>query len=232
MKRRPWTPAEISILRRYYPDERAVDVARRLGRSTSQVHQAAQRHGLRKSAAFNASDLAARIRRGRLSPKMVANRFQKGHTPFNKGLRRPGYSPGRMAETQFKRGCMAGAARRKYVPIGTERITKDGQLQRKVTDDPNIYPARRWVSVARLVWESVNGTIPIGHVVRFKDGMATTAAAEITVDKLECINQSENMRRNSYHRYPQPIPHMIQLRGALNRMIHSRERKADEKQDR
>lgn len=29
MKRRPWTPTEISILRRYYPDERAIDVARR-----------------------------------------------------------------------------------------------------------------------------------------------------------------------------------------------------------
>lgn len=132
--------------------------------------------------------------------------------------------PGRSVETRLKPGRPAHQARN-YVPIGGLRVTRDGTLERKVTDDPHIAPARRWVAVARLVWEAANGPIPKGHVVRFKDGMRTAEESEITVDRLECISRNENMRRNSYHNYPQPIPQLIQLRGALNRKISNRTRK-------
>lgn len=174
--------------------------------------------GLKKSAQYLAGPHACRLRRGDEVGK--ASRFKPGQTPWNKD--KPGstgHHPN-TRRTQFKKGEMAGAAQHNYVPIGSLRVTKYGALERKVTDDPNIYPARRWRPVAHLVWEAANGPIPHGHVVRFKPGMHTTVEAEITLDRLECITYAENMRRTSLHRYPKEIMRAIQLRGALNRRIN------------
>jgi hypothetical protein len=222
-----WTRAEDAVLRRRYPDEQAATIARDFGFRVSQVHQRAATLGLHKSEAFKASDRSGRIVRGRTDPRMVATQFPKGHVPANKGLRRPGWAPGRMRETQFKKGCMAGAARAKYKPIGTDRICRDGYLERKVTDagDTNRARQRRWVAVHRLVWEKAHGRIPRGRIVVFKPGMHTTDAKAITTDRLECITRIENMQRNSYHnRYPKEVARLIQLKGELNRMIIRRER--------
>lgn len=133
-----------------------------------------------------------------------------------------------MAETQFKKGSMTGAARAKYKPIGAERICRDGYLERKITDagDTNAARQRRWVAVHRLVWESVHGPIPPRHVVRFKPGMHTTVAREITADKLEMVSLADNMRRNSIHNLPAPLKEVVQLRGRLMRQIHKREKRA------
>jgi hypothetical protein len=147
-------------------------------------------------------------------------RFQPGQVPANKGLRRPGWAPGRMASTQFKKGSMTGAAQRNYVPIGTERLSKDGYLERKVTDDHPV-PARRWVGVHRIVWEAAHGPIPAGHAVAFREGKRTSVADEITADRLELVSRVELMRRNSYHNnYPKEVAQLIQLKGALNRKIN------------
>lgn len=62
--------------------------------------------------------------------------------------------------------------------------------------------------------------------MRFRDGMHTTEESAITPDKLECITRAENMARNSIHNYPQPIPQLVQLRGALNRKIRNRSKQA------
>jgi hypothetical protein len=216
-------PEEDEILRRAFPHNRTAKVARVLGRSESSVHQRARKLGLKKSAKYLASPEACRLRRGGEVGKPY--RYPKGHVPANKGLRRPGWAPGRMATTQFKKGAMSGAAQRNYVPIGTERI-KDGVLARKVTDDPSMYPARRWVPVHRMVWEAAHGPVPEGHVVRFRDGMKTLVASEITDDRLELVTFAENMLRNTLHRYPKEIVHLIQLRGALNRKINRRSKQA------
>lgn len=217
-----WTQIELTILHRYYPDHPTRAIAEALGRTDRQVYQKARSLGLKKSNAYLDSPHACRLRRGDNVGK--AHRFEKGHVPANKGLRRPGWAPGRMAETQFKKGVMAGAAQHNYVPIGSLRVTKYGALERKVTDDPSIYPAKRWRPVAHLVWEAANGSIPDGHLVRFKPGMHTTVEGEITLDRLECIAYAENMRRNSLHRYPKEIALAIQLRGAFNRKIRNVEK--------
>lgn len=227
---KPWTEGELSTLRARYPDERAADVARALGRTVSQVYQAAQRHGLKKSEAFKASELSARIRRGKRSAAMASTQFKKGQVPFNKGTHF--HAGGRSVETQFKKGEMRGAAQHNYVPIGSERISKDGYLERKVTDDHPV-PTRRWTAVHRIVWEAAHGPIPPGFIVVFKPGMRTKVADEITADKLELISRAENMRRNSYHNnYPKEVAQLIQLKGALNRKINRRIRDDEEQGER
>ncbi len=224
-----WTPEEIETLRERYPHEPTARLARELGRSVGNVYQAAARFGLAKSAEYLSSPNACRLRRG--DNVGSACRFQKGHVPANKGLRRPGWAPGRMRETQFKKGSMIGAAQHNYVPIGSLRVSKDGYLERKVTDDHPV-PARRWVGVHRLVWQDANGPIPDGMIVVFKPGMRSAVLEEITADKLECITRVEIMKRNTYHNLPQPLPKLVQLRGALNRKINRRERELEEQDGR
>lgn len=218
MSGRPWSKEDEAVLREFYPNWPTAWLAPHFGRTEGQVYQKALSLGLRKSPEYLASPQS-----GRLHAKDTrggSSRFPKGHVPANKGLRRPGWAPGRMASTQFKKGQMTGAAQRNYVPIGSERISKDGYLERKVTDDHPV-PARRWVGVHRLVWEAANGPIPAGHAVAFRDSRRTTVAAEITVDRLELVSRVELMRRNSYHNnYPKEVAQLIQLKGALNRKIN------------
>lgn len=216
-----WTPAENAMLRERYPDEATADLARELGVSVSKVHSRARKLGLCKSEAFRASDKAGRILRGRTDPRSAVGQFKKGHVPANKGLRRPGWSPGRMAETQFKKGRPACESRN-YLPIGTEKVDpKRNVLMRKVTDDPSVFPVQRWRPVHVMVWEAANGPVPPGHIVIFKRGQKTFVAAEITVDRLELVTLAENMRRNSFRtNYPPEFGRLIQLKGALNRKIN------------
>lgn len=220
-----WTQAEDAVLRIRYPDETAAAIAGDLGLDVSQVHRRANHLGLRKSDAFLASDKSARIQRGRRDPRMAAHKFQKGHVPANKGLRRPGWSPGRMRETQFKKGRPAHEARN-YVPIGTEKVCpKRNVLMRKVTDDPSLAPVKRWRPVHVLVWEAAHGPVLPGHIVVFKPGQKTYRADEITVDRLDAVTLAEHMRRNTIHNLPPELVRVVQLRGAIVRQINRKEKK-------
>lgn len=213
--RQPWTASELDALDRLYPDRTAKEIAEALNRPVSSIYRMAGIRGLHKSVEFFASPASGRLD----GVRGESGRFKAGQTPWNKGKPHP--SSGRSAETQFKKGEMSGAAQHNYVPIGSTRITRDGALERKITDDPNLSPARRWAPVARLVWEAEHGPIPPKHVVRFLPGMATTIEDEITLDRLECISFAENMRRNTFRRYPENIARAIQMRGALNRKINN-----------
>lgn len=223
MTRRMWTDADREVLRRTYADYPTENIARSLGRSIGQVHQQAQALGLRKSVEFIAS--AARERTMRPDHGGIAHRFQPGLEPANKGLRRPGWAPGEMARTQFKPG-RAACESANYVPIGSLRLTADGYLERKVTDDPSIVPARRWVAEHRLVWESIHGPVPSGQVVVFRRGQRTTDADQITADRLECLTRADLMRRNTIHRYPEPVKQVLRLRCKLTRAITAQEDQA------
>lgn len=212
-----WTDEQLRLLRTLYPDNRTEDIAPFIGRSASSIYAKAKQLGIKKSAAFLASGLAGRLD----GVRGGATRFKKGQVPANKGLRRPGWAPGNMAATQFKKGRPANEARN-YVPIGSHRISKDGYLERKTTDDPSIVPARRWVAVHRLLWQEHNGPVPKGHVIAFKKGMRTNVLEEITLDRLECISLAENMRRNTFHNYGPEVSKVVQLRSAITRQINKR----------
>lgn len=216
--RHRWTAREDALLRRRYPDEQAAVIARDAGFSVTSVHQRAAKLGLRKSDAFKASAHSGRILRGRTDPRMLATQFRKGLVPWNKGTHH--VAGGRSAETRFKKGHRGGRALERYQPIGTERVTRDGVLQRKVNDD--MPRQARWKAVHAIEWERHHGPIPHGHVVRFRDGNRRN----FDLANLELVSWRENMRRNSVHRYPKPIAHVMQLRGALNRKIRNREGRA------
>lgn len=227
-KKHVWTSAELELVRSNYPDRPARELAERIGIGMHQLYHQARMLGLKKSQAFKDGPLACPMLRSGDNPGK-AYRYPKGHVPANKGTRRPGWSAGRMQETQFKKGRPAHEAHN-YVPIGTTKIDpKRNVLMRKVTDDPALFPVSRWRPVHVLVWEAVNGPVPARHMCIFRPGMKTFVAAEITPARLEVVSYEQNMKRNTVHNLPAPLPELILTRALLVRKINRRLR--DEEQN-
>ncbi|WP_250502792.1 HNH endonuclease signature motif containing protein [Caballeronia sp. AZ7_KS35] len=229
MQRRFWTGEQIAQLTNGYPDRETSALAREIGRPLESVYRKAAELGLKKSPAYMASDLSGRIARGRTDARMVATQFKKGRQSWNKGVKGICGTHENCRRTQFKKGSMSGAAQHNYVPIGSERLSKDGYLERKVTDDHPV-PARRWVGVHCLVWEAAHGPIPPGHVVCFLPGRRTADAEYITLDALELVSRAELARRNHPVTRDPELAKLVQLKGAITRQINRIAREAKEKQ--
>lgn len=229
MQRRFWTDEEIARLKREYAHRQTGELAREFGCSIARVYAKAGELGLHKSESFMESDRSGRVQRGKQDARMIATRFQKGQTSWNKGVKGICGTHENCRRTQFKKGSMSGAAQHNYVPIGSERISKDGYLERKVTDDHPI-PARRWVGVHRLVWEAANGPIPPGHVVCFLPGRRTADPERITLDALELVSRAELAHRNHPRNRDPELAKLVQLKGAITRQVNRIAREAKEKQ--
>ncbi len=216
MRHRRWTDAEERLLSARYADTPIPELTALLGRSAEKIHQKAHRMEIYRSDEFLRGPHGNRMRAG--SKIGESYRFHKGHIPANKGLRRPGWAPGRMSDTQFK----AGDRPVTWVPIGTRRIEPDGYEKIKVTDSRQ--PARKnWEYVHVRAWVAAHGTVPPSHAVVFRDGNKKNCALE----NLELISRQELMRRNSVHRLPKALAQVVQLKGALQHRINNR-RNSDE----
>lgn len=115
--------------------------------------------------------------------------FKPNRIPWNKGKR---YIPGgRSHETRFVKGHTSLNKK----PIGTERITKDGYLEVKVSEPDN------WELKHRYIWEHNYGKPPEGAIVAFKDGNRLN----VSLDNLALITRKENVIMNhSGTRYKNP----------------------------
>jgi hypothetical protein len=180
--------------------------------------------GLSKSQEFLAEH--CRLRKG--SNIGAEFRFGKGHAPANKGLRRPGWSPGRMKETQFKKGERSGVAAKNWVPIGSIKADPEGFLRIKIREAEHGQEAtgfgntKVWPLYSRYVWEQHHGPIPPGHIVKFKDKDRSNCA----IENLEVISTADNMRLNSmWAVMPRDLAEVIQLNGALKRKLRFKEGK-------
>lgn len=206
-----WSDEEIAVLVVRYPHEPTGVIAEDLGRNFVQVYNKCHQLGLRKTPEFLSS--AGRDRIQNLS--QVANRFKPGFEPWNKGISFD--SGGRSHETRFK----PGSNPKNTLVVGSYRIEKNGILQLKISDSRG-NASKRWRSVHELVWIEANGPVPEGHLVIFRRGQTTNKLEEITLDRIECISRSENMRRNSVHNLPKQLAELVQLRGVLNRQINKK----------
>lgn len=214
MKRHHWTPGEIEQLKQAYADTPTAALSRQMGISVSSIYSKAGALGLKKSQAFHNSPASGRLTADDQRGK--SHRFLPGHVPANKGVK--GWdSGGRSHETRFKPGQRQGRANKLYQPIGTERISKDGYLERKINDDMPFQ--KRWRAVHILLWEESHGPLPTGYCLIFRNGEKT----DIRLDNLELISRADNMRRNTIHRYPDSLKQTIRLAGKLRRSIHEKQ---------
>ena len=88
---------------------------------------------------------------------------QTSHNAGKKGILYPGSEKG-----WFKKGVRQGVATKLYKPIGTERLSKEGYLERKIHDGMPLQS--RWRAVHLVEWEAINGPIPEGHALKCLDG--------------------------------------------------------------
>ena len=196
---KPWSPEDLAALAKHYPDTDNATLARIFRRSELSIKNQAATYGWHKSPEYM---------------EQKPGCFKPGLVPWNKGTN---YSAPGSERTRFKKGeCPAN-----WQPIGSERVTQDGYLQRKMTDTG--YPPRDWVPVSHIEWEKHNGRpVPKGHAVVFRDGNDRNFAPA----NLELISRADLMRRNSYLNLPPELAQIVQLRGALNRKINRRSQQA------
>ncbi|MCJ0972726.1 HNH endonuclease [Pseudomonas sp. PS1] len=224
--KKPWTPDEDELMREHYPHKPMAFMQELLGRSDRSIYSRAKLLELSKTAEYLAGPHACRLRRE--DNPGTKTRFKKGAAPWNAGLK--GWNAGgRAAETQFKPGRRPEESRN-YRPIGSLRLSKDGYLEQKISDDQSVYPARRWVALHRLVWEAANGPVPDGHIVIFRPGQQTTSPDEITLDRLECITRGENMRRNTIARYGEEYRSTAMTLAWFRRKINNLEQQHEQPQ--
>lgn len=212
MRRRPWIKKEDRALRTLYPHLRTADIARILGRPQSSIHGRAAKLRIKKSAAFNASPLSGRLVKG-YAHRGIAHRFSKGHVPANKGSRRPGWSAGRMRETQFKKGHFPANRDPDFYVIGALRVNADGYIDMRISFDKG---AHGWKPLHRILWEDAHGPIPKGHALCFRD----RDPLNVCLENLELLTRAELMTRNTIHHLPPPLKTAIHALGQLKRRIH------------
>lgn len=221
MKRRPWSAAEVQLLRLNYADSRTDDLARALNRPCYSIANKAYSLGLHKSREFLESKDSGRLDGSRDN----GMRFTKGLTPWNKGIKGVVGVQEACRATQFKRG----ESPHNTQPIGSYRVNKDGHLQQKISNAPGSN-SKRWRTVAELVWCAANGPLPEKHIVVFKPGMFTRTLEEITLDRVECISLAENARRNHPRNKSPELAKLVQLKGAITRQVNRIAREAKARQ--
>lgn len=134
--RRRFTEVEKQLVRQCSPDSLTSDLAKVLETTEARVAALANRLGVHKTHEFKSAQAKAAMADPNHGGRKA--QFKKGQEPANKGLKRPGWSVGNMAVTQFKKGHKPHT----WVPVGTYRVN-DGYLECKVTDLPGP-PNVRW----------------------------------------------------------------------------------------
>lgn len=216
--KRPWSFAEDFHLQRFYPHVPTNVIAARLGRPVHTIYRrAAWNLDLRKTEIYLASPAARRLGR-EFSLRSIACRFRKGIIPHNKGLRRPGWAPGRMRETQFKKGQQPSNT----MALWSFRLV-DGYLMLK-TGAPTPKPTAGWEYVHRLIWEQSHGPIPQGYRIWWKDGDHLNNS----LANLELLSGQDHMARTTLHNLPPELRELIHLTGAVNRQITMRSRREEQ----
>lgn len=205
-----WTDDEVAELRRLFPDHTAREISERTGRGVRSIELKARQLGLRKTSEW----IAERARAAMADPSHPARRtqWQTGHEPYNKGKPHP--ARGRTLETMFQPGNRPHT----WMPIGSNRTSKEGYLQRKTADTG--CTRRDYAPIHHLVWRMHGRTVPAGYALCFIDG----DKRNFDINNLELVHRSELMRRNSVHRLPKEAALAYQLVGCIRRQINRRTR--------
>lgn len=205
-----WTDDEVAELRRLFPDHTAREISERTGRGVRSIELKARQLGLRKTSEW----IAERARAAMADPSHPARRtqWQTGNAPHNKGKPHP--ARGRTLETMFQPGHRPHT----WMPIGSDRTSKEGYLQRKTADTG--CTRRDYAPVHHLVWRMHGRTVPAGYALCFIDG----DKRNFDINNLELVHRSELMRRNSVHRLPKEAALAYQLVGCIRRQINRRTR--------
>lgn len=193
-----WKPHEIELLKQHYSDSNIHELMQMLNKTSGAIYNQAYLNKLKKSPEYEEK---RRLQDIKNISKNTSSRFQKGNKPWNKGVK--GFMGANA--TSFKKGNKPHNTRK----VGDTRIDgKDMFLLIKVAD-------KQWIRKEILIWESVHGKIPKGHVVRVKNPLLD----KYDINNLMLITHAENMLLNTIHRHPKELQQAIRTLKKLKKAI-------------
>lgn len=203
--RRVWTEEMLQELRDRYPDTDSDDLARRFGVTRQALATQAYKLGVKKSAAGLKVANDASWRNGG-----HRGAFKKGNKPAHKWNKGVHLSPA----TEFAAG---------HIPHNT---LHDGAITVRRDSKGRPYQwirirMAKWVMLHRHVWETANGPIPKGYVVRFVDGDTMNCK----LDNLEMVSMTMNALLNSKHGYTREMAEAAEQLAFLKHTIRSEHEK-------
>lgn len=200
--KRFWTAVEVDFLIENYPHKSTEFIAKQLSRTVCQVYNKAYGLGLKKTEQYMNELLS--IEAERLKNYGKKTRFKKGNKSWNEGTK----GVMKANSGSFKNGHIPATIK----PVGSRRIDKDGHFVEKQPDGS-------WIKIQYVIWEKVNGKVPDGYVLRFKDGNPKN----LHIDNLQVITKAENMKLNGIARLPKELRRTIYLIRRLNKIINEKQ---------
>lgn len=179
-----FTKEQIAEIKRDYATTMNQDLAQRFNCTIHAVHNAGFRLGLKKDKEF-----IRKVAKDNFTEDHPARKhwIKKGTSPPNKGKKQKEYMSKEAIErtkrTRFKKGHIPANA----VPVGYERVDRDGYIYIKVEGK------RKLVLKHRYIWEQHFGAIPRGNNIQFKDGNKHNC----DIENLYMISRGEQMRNEN-----------------------------------
>ena len=187
----PWGIEEDEYLVDNYATMTSTEIGVVLGRTRSAVKNRCRTLGVKLGEEFKTSDRLKKIK--------------PGTTSWNKGVKMSPEAYEKARPTMFKKGSLP----HNHKPVGHTRINVDGYIEIKVAE-PNEFKFMQ-----RMILEKLNGPIPDGYLVQFKD----KNRLNVDPQNLYLINRQQQMLQNTIHNYPPEIKELIRLTGKLKRNI-------------
>ena len=189
-----WTTKEIDYLIANYPTTPIGELAKHLGRTTNAVNVKASMLKIKRPIEFIKSQLSGGAK----------YRFKKGQTAHNKDKKWSDYmspvSKDKLLQTCFKKGNLPHNTKHDgVISIRKDKSGKEYQFIR--------LSKANWIALHVHLWKQHHGEIPKGFIIVFKDNNPMNCI----IENLEAITRVENMRRNTYHRYPTELKRTIKL---------------------
>ena len=198
-KRVYWTPEQEKIIRDHYPDSTLDELNKLLGgvRTNKEISSKAKLLKVYKSSAYR--------EKYDISPD---GKIKKNATPWNKGS---SYMPPGCEKGWFGKGSLP----HNTLTVGTTRMTKDGYLQVKVSNENH-----RWELVHRQTWKQHHGEYPPkGMAIVFNDGDKLNCH---DINNLSLISRKELMLRNNVQNLPEELKEVIRIKATITRRINER----------
>ena len=177
-----WIESQLEKLTNEFPHRRTDLIAAELGLAYHVVSNQANRMKLKKTDVFLSSSECNRLD-GR---KGSCTRFEKGHTPANKGVTMSAELREKVKHTWFKPG---------YEPTSTKY---DGYISTRINSHghPYLYiriEKGKFEILHRHNWKKVNGPIPEGMILRSKDGDSSNCDP----DNWKLVDRAGHLGENS-----------------------------------
>lgn len=211
INRKNWTKSELDFLKEIFPDTPTKIIASELNRNYSAIANKAILLGLKKSQDYKDRLL---VEQSKQLNEHAYGRFRKGDVPHNKGKKMTVEMYEIAKKTMFQKGCLPHNTCKDWQEV--LRKQKSGKQYYMI----KLPTERRLIFKHIYIWEGVNGKVPKGYNIVFKNGDTLNCEYE----NLECISDAELMSRNTINNYPTEIVKTIIILNKFKNKLKKHER--------